>query len=193
MAPSRFGEMRRYPLHINVALTIVLSAICATVVVVVRAGKQGNGRRYSSFSSFRSCSILDCNSNVMKTLEHVVHVAKWVKHAKSGRERNEKFIIRSFLSVESMISLICLYIILQKRYFFTINNFIHRILSNDYYAIRIFISFIRAFLFKFLWCAYNFIFTYIFLIVIDVSRIYKSRLYNVNRKRKIYKYRKGIR
>ncbi|XP_025265783.1 alkaline phosphatase [Camponotus floridanus] len=40
MAPSRFGEMRRYPLHINVALTIVLSAICATVVVVVRAAKQ---------------------------------------------------------------------------------------------------------------------------------------------------------
>ncbi|XP_072760654.1 alkaline phosphatase [Anoplolepis gracilipes] len=40
MARSRFGEMRRYPLHINVALTVVLSAICATVVVVVRAGKQ---------------------------------------------------------------------------------------------------------------------------------------------------------
>lgn len=76
MAPSRFGEMRRYPLHINVALTIVLSAICATVVVVVRAGKQGNDRRYSSFSSYSSYYTCDGNSNTIKIVEHMREMNK---------------------------------------------------------------------------------------------------------------------
>jgi len=61
--PLLVSEMRRYLLHINIALTVVLLAICATVV---RAGKRGNRIEYPPLFCRTHHGLCDCDGNMIK-------------------------------------------------------------------------------------------------------------------------------